>query len=1009
MSYSKINNLLGLVAFAISMVVYTLTVEPTVSLWDCGEFISASYRLMVVHPPGAPLFLMLGRVFILLFGNDPMTAAWSVNMLSAFFSALTVMFTFWITTYFAKKLNEKLSGGELDGWHIAGIMAAGMVAALTLTFSDTFWFSAVEAEVYAGSSFFMAITFWAILKWEGHADEPHADRWLILIAYLAGLAIGVHLLNLLVIPSVVYVYYYRKYKPTRMGFIKATGVAFGILFFVQYLIIPGLPKMAAAFDKLFVNSFQMPFDSGVIAFLAILIAGISFLMVYSIRTRNQMLNTAMLSLVYILIGYSSYTMVVIRSRANPPIDMNNPEDPFSLTYYLNREQYGDRPLLYGPFFDAKMISVDKGKPRYVKGDDKYELVSHGFKPQYDPSRMTILPRMYDGNDSRHVRGYREWANIPESRKPNLSDNLTFMFKYQLGWMYTRYFFWNFGGRQNDEQGFGGNAAGNWLSGIAPVDAMRLGSQDKLPDTMTNHKARNRFFLLPFILGALGLFFQYKNTKNEFVVMLSLFVITGLLLIMYLNPPPYEPRERDYVFVGSFQAFCTWIGLGVLFLIHWLSQKTSRKMATVAVTAVALMASPVLMATQNWDDHDRSGRYMARDFAYNYLASCPKNAVLFTNGDNDTYPLWYAQNVEGFRTDVRIVNLSLLGADDYANGLRQKVYDGEPLKLTFTPRQILPGTRDAVDFFEDSKITRSGEHYELLQLMQFVANDEDRRAKAQTQGGDLVNFFPTKNFKLTVDREAVIKSGIVKPADAYKIENAITWTYPGNRVYKNMLLMLDIIANNWQERPICWTTTTGNDVYADLLDYMQLDGLVYRLTPIKQPRGNDREFGRIDGEHLYNLLVKTYTWGGMENREMFVDEKSKLVPQNIRYTFSKLADQLIMDGKKEMAIEALDHCLKSIPNHNLPFDYSLVPAVESYYRAGAKEKAAELIKTLTTDAIQRARYFNPFVSKPAANRDGSAQQEVNIANYIIESCRQIATQYGDKETADDIDRRRAMMP
>ncbi len=696
-NFRLLNTLFGWVSFFFALAVYSLTLEPTGSLWDCGEFISAAYRLQVVHPPGAPLFLLIGRFFSLFAGADVMNVAISVNMVSATTSALCVMFTFWITTYFAKRIAEKLGDADSVASSIA-IIGSGLVAAGTLTFSDTFWFSAVEAEVYAASSFFMSFTFWCILKWERVSDQPFANRWLVFIGYVVGLAIGVHLLNLLVIPGIVLVYYFKKFPFKRSTLLYALAIGFALLFFVQIGVIPGIPTLAAKFDMFFVNSMGMGFGSGVMFFAALLLGGLITGLIYTQKNGLVHWNTGLLAFAFILVGYSSYAMVLIRSQANTPIDMNNPEDPLNLVYYLNREQYGDRPLLKGPHYKTPVTKVEKGEDNYIKGDEKYEVAGYDVDVEYDPKQQMMFPRIYDGNDPSHVQGYKDWTGIPDERTPKFSDNLRFFFRYQLGTMYWRYFMWNFAGRQNDDQKMQSTdvLAGNWISGIAPLDAMRLGPQKNLPDDFKNNPSRNTYYLLPFILGLAGLGLQIRKEKGGALINGILFLTTGIMLIIYLNPPPYEPRERDYVFVGSFQVFSMWVGLGVLGLYYAFRKYISGSGSAAFAVTIGILAAPALMGTQNWNDHDRSGRYMSTDFARNYLKSCAPNAILFTNGDNDTYPLWYVQNVEGYRTDVRVINLSLLNASDYVESLRDQQYESQPIKLSFTSRQLWPGTRDRVD-------------------------------------------------------------------------------------------------------------------------------------------------------------------------------------------------------------------------------------------------------------------------------------------------------------------------
>lgn len=998
MSFNKLNTLFGWLSFAFALTVYALTAEPTGSLWDCGEFISAAYRLQVVHPPGAPLFLLIGRFFSL-FASDPTQVAFAVNMLSGTLSAFCVMFTFWITTYFARKAMESRNEGDLNGANAFAVIIAGLVAATTLTFTDTFWFSAVEAEVYAASSFFMSFTFWCILKWERVSDQPGSNRWLVFIGYVVGLAIGVHLLNLLVIPGIVLVYYFKKYPFTRNGLLIAIAVGFVLLFTVQLFIIPGIPSLAAWFDLHFVNDLGMGFGSGVIFFAILLLGALVAGIWYTQKKQKIAANTILLAFSFILIGYSSYAMVVIRSQANPPIDMNSPEDPLTLVYYLNREQYGERPLLKGPHYMTKALRAENTDARYIRGEEEYEMTHYDYEVIWDPNELMIFPRIYDQNDPNHAQGYKEWGEIPDKKTPNMSHNIRFFRKYQLGHMYFRYFMWNFSGRQNDEQGMRptDKLEGNWISGIKPIDAMRLGPQGNMPEEMTSNPSRNTYYLLPFIFGILGIILQFKKDKHGMLINGLLFVVTGAMLIIYLNPPPYEPRERDYVFVGSFQVFCTWVGLGILALYTWIRKYMNATSAVGIAAVVGVMGSPVLMGAQNWDDHDRSGRYTSSDFAKNYLKSCLPNAILFTNGDNDTYPLWYVQNVEGYRTDVRVVNLSLLNAADYAESLRIGHYDSKPFKLSFEPRQIRTGTRDRVFIQEQNALGSSGQYFELKELMKFVANDSDPRTKALMYGKQ-ESFLPTRKVKITVDKDEVIRRGIVKESMRDSIVSEMLFELSGNAISRSSLILLDVLANNLWERPVYFTTTTGSETYVGLQNYFHLDGLTYHVVPIRtdpDPRAVQmREYGFIDTKKMYAQLVDSFTWGGMEEKQIWLDDKMRLVPNVLRGTFLRTARQLIAEGEKEKAIALLDECLKDIPHHNLPLEGYNIEMGEAYYLAGAKEKAGAVLDIITKRQLERGKYLKQF----KGNKHPQAQQQLTYARQIITESQRIATQYQDTEKA-----------
>lgn len=995
--FGLVNNVLGWFSFLIALIVYSLTVEESVSLWDCGEFISASYKMQVVHPPGAPLFLMIGRVFSLIAGSDLTKVALWVNMLSVVVSALTVLFTFWIIVHFAKKiLGIALDADEIEMPHAIAILGSGMVGALSLTFMDSFWFSAVEAEVYASSSLFTALSFWCILKWERVKHEHGSDRWLILIAYTLGLAVGLHLLNLLVIPAVVYYYYFHRYQYSRKGLYISTAIGLVALGAMQAVILPGLPKVAAIFDRIFVNSMGMPFNSGVLFFVALFLGLLAYGIYYTLKTNRTIANLVLNCILFVFLGYSSYAMVVIRSLADPAIDMNNPEDAYTLTSYINREQYGSRPLIYGPYYNANYVGIEEGPMQYRKGKEKYEEVGNKLEPEWDPKYCTYFPRMGDNQKEQGAQGYQLWSGAKEGRKPTFSENLTFFFKYQIGYMYMRYFMWNFVGRQNDIQGMTGDPwDGNWLSGINFIDNMMLGPQGKLPDTFKVNKGRNTYFFLPLILGILGMVIQFRRRRFDANVILVLFLFTGLLIIVYLNQPPFEPRERDYSMVGSFQTFCIWIGLGVLFLYDYLIKKMSLNKTTLAfaVTAVALVASPYLMARYNWDDHDRSDRYLGLSFAKNYLNSCEKNAILFTNGDNDTYPLWYAQNVENIRTDVRIINLSLLGTDWYINALRRKVYESEPLPLSIPEEKLVEGKRDITYFFDNGQFDQT-RVYPLDQVVEFMTSENP--ADMTTNRGEPMNYMPVKKFSLPVDREACIKQGIVKSSDS--VVSSITFDIGANNIYKGTLVVLDIIAQNAKQgwkRPIYFTTTTGSSAYLNLDEYFRLEGLTYRLIPLK----NDKErMGLIDADLLYNKLTKSFDWGNMDkNLKMNMDDKATLVPKNLRVLFVQLARTYAMELKdSKKAVELLDYSQKVIPEAIMPMDLRLrYYYIDTYYLSGDNKRAEKLLEYMVKDCEQQIVYYKQYTGKNAKYVTEKLQEALG---YLGE-CAKKATDSGNKKLGD----------
>jgi hypothetical protein len=744
--YKKFNNIIGWLVFLLASVVYILTCEPTTSFWDCGEYISTAYKLQVGHPPGAPFFQLLGRFFSLFAFGDTSLVAFTINVMSALCSSATILFLFWTITAFGRKI--VLVRGEMNRGNMLAVMGAGLVGSLAYAFSDSFWFSAVEGEVYAMSSLFTAVVFWAIMKWEEKADEQHADRWLIFIAFLVGLSIGVHLLNLLAIPAITFVYYFKRFKTTRKGLVITSIVAVGLLGIVQSIIIPQVVNLLGKFELFFTNSLGLPFDVGAIFYALVLTAAIVFGLQYTIRKGKVFANTMILCFTFIIIGYSSFMMLVIRSQANTPIDENNPEDAISLLSYLNREQYGTWPVLYGQYFNApldrnepykdgspvykrsyivmdgeKQVKVfDRGRDakkfidstgnkytlskKYLVTDDRKQSI-----PNYDEKYCTIFPRMWSAGQANE---YKQWVDIKGkvvdgktligtdgTPVPSFGENLSFFFKYQLNYMWFRYFMWNFSGRQNDIQGHKEVIYGNWITGIPFIDKSLVGEQDGLPEALKNNKGRNVYYMLPFLLGIIGLIYHYRSHRKDMLVVGLLFLLTGIAIQVYLNVYAYQPRERDYAYVGSFYAFAIWIGLGAMALIDFASRYTKRTTAAIAVTAATLVLVPGIMAKENWDDHDRSGRYTALDFACNYLNSCAPNAILFTNGDNDTFPLWYAQEVEGVRTDVRVVNLSLLNTDWYIDQMKRKAYDSDPVPFSMENAQYRQGTRDYVYIFDET--------------------------------------------------------------------------------------------------------------------------------------------------------------------------------------------------------------------------------------------------------------------------------------------------------------------
>ncbi len=996
MNYKKINIIFGWLTFSIAAFVYLSTIEPTASFWDCGEFIATSFKLEVGHPPGAPFFMILARFFSL-FASDAAHVAKMINSMSALASAFTIMFLFWTITHLAKKIIDK--NNELTTGKIIAIIGSGLVGALAYTFSDSFWFSAVEAEVYASSSLFTAVVFWAILKWENVADEKYANRWIILIAYLMGLSLGIHLLNLLAIPAIVFVYYFRKFKPSLKGVISAFLISVLMLAVVMYGILTGILKIASKFELLFVNGFGLPYNTGVIIFALLLIGGIVWGIYYTRKKNKVILNTIIVAFTVILIGYSSYAMVVIRSAADLPLDENNPENVFSLLSYLNREQYGDRPLINGQYYNAPLNNNEpyvEGNPTYVKKNRKYIVSRYEPKKNYDSRFKTLFPRMYSPQQN-HIKAYKQWANIKGTaiqitdyqgnpkiiNKPTFGENLKFFFRYQLGYMYFRYFMWNFSGRQNNIQSHGGILNGNWISGIKFIDEMRIGNQDNLPKSITSKKSRNIYYMLPFLLGLIGILFQYKKDGKNFWIISLLFFFTGIAIVMYLNQTPLQPRERDYAYTGSFYAFSIWIGLGVLAIYELFNKiSPSKTVSAVISSLLCLTFVPSIMAHENWDDHNRSNRYTARDIAYDYLNSCAPNAILFTNGDNDTFPTWYAQEVEGIRTDVRIVCLPYLSTDWYIDQMKRRAYNSAPVPFSMKKEQYIQGKRDYVPVYE-----RINKPVNLKEVINFVASDNPK-TKLETQGGENIDYFPARNFIIPVDSAKVIANGTVKPKDADKIVHNIEWKMKANYLGKNDMMILDLLSNNNWDRPIYFVSVgTGNST--NLTDYFQLDGFAYRFVPIKT-KFNYKAIGRIDTDILYDKYMNKFKWGGLDNPKVYVDENSKRTAKivRLRTNFYRLSDALIKENKQDSAIAVLNKGLKILPHECIPFDYFDLPYVEAFYKLSQIDTANALVKKMYHTYSDNLKYFLSLDTKFTS----SIEKERSMAFAVLQSLTNLTKKY-----------------
>jgi len=1004
--YKRINNVLGWMVFVIASTVYILTSEPSMSFWDCGEYIATAFKLEVGHPPGAPLFQLLGRFFSLFAFGDLSLVARMVNTMSALASGFTILFLFWTITMIAKKIVVK-QYGEISGSRIYAIMGAGLVGALAYTFTDSFWFSAVEGEVYAMSSFFTAIVFWAIFKWEEVADEKHAYRWLILIAYLMGLSIGVHLLNLLAIPAITFVYYFKKYpKPNWKGMVLTGILSIIILAVVMYLIIPWIIKLAGLFELFFVNTVGLPFNWGSVIYFALLTGLILYGLYYTRKKVKPLMNTILLAFTFILIGYSSFMLLVIRSNADTPIDENNPENAMYLLTYLNREQYGDWPLLKGQYYDAPVIDRQDGNPVYDKDKasgkyivkDKRERVI----PVYDPRFTTIFPRMWSQQEERHAKEYERWGKVKgipidlqygdrsETRiKPTFGENLTFFWNYQLIHMYYRYFMWNFAGKQNDIQAPGNKIEGNWESGIPFLDKARVGP-DLKPESL-NSKGQNHFYFLPLILGLIGIYFTIRKDYRSSIVIFLLFFMTGLAIVLYLNQYSPQPRERDYAYAGSFYAFAIWIGLGILQLTDWLGKIINVKLSAILVTLASLLLVPFIMAQQGWNDHDRSGRYTALAMAENYLNSCAPNAILFTNGDNDTFPAWYAQEVEGIRTDVRIVNLSLLNMDWYIDQMKRKAYDSDPVPFSLTKDKYHQGNHDVTYLIEDPGIKDT---YIDVRTLFNIINKDENKLKMNTSQVGLIDFFPSKKFMVTYDSLAVLKNGTVPPRLVHRMDT-IRWEINRQALEKNNLMILDLLATNDWKRPVYFVTTTGTDTYIGLEKYFQLEGLAYRLIPVRS-RSQDGQIGEINTAVAYDNLMHKFKWGNVNKPGIYIDETNARLLMSVRNLFSRVAMGLIQEGKTDSAKQLLDRCMEMLPDHVLPFDLYIAPVAQGYYKAGETAKGNEIAGKAGQNAKEELAYYFSFPDKDLKDMDMNIQQSL----YTLQRLTTITKEAGQEKLSKD---------
>jgi len=975
MRFQKINNITGWVSFGIALIVYYLTFEETASYWDCGEFIAVSYKLEVSHPPGAPLFMLLGRLFSFLSFGDVTKVAYWINFLSVLSSAFTILFLFWSITIFARKVLGIKNNVEPDAEKTWLIMGAGLVGALAYTFSESFWFSAVEAEVYAMSSFFTAFVVWSVLKWDAIDDESAANRWLILVAYMMGLSIGVHLLNLVAIPALGLIYYFKKYEPGKWGILATLIISGAIVLFVNDFIVPGLPTLAASFELFFVNNLSLPFGSGVIIFCLLLIGALVYGIRYSHQNNKPILNTFLIATSFILIGYSSYATIVIRSNFDPPINENAPKDVMSFVRYLKREQYGSRPLLYGPYFTSQLIAAEPGAPVYTKGKDQYEITDQKLKYTYDYE--TIIPRAWN---SEHKDTYERIIGLKEGQRPTFGQNLYFMFKHQIGTMYMRYFMWNFAGRESDEQG------ANWLT---PSHWF-----DKLPSLLADNGGRNNFFMIPFVLGLIGMFFQFTRDTKNFAVIAFLFIMLGVAIVVYLNSPPVEPRERDYIYAGSTYAFTFWIGLSVIAIAETFNRIfKNAKTSAIAATLLCLSA-PALMAQQGWDDHNRSNRFFSVDSGKNYLDSCAPNAVLFTGGDNDTFMLWYLQEVEGYRTDVRVVVLSYFNTDWYIDQSMKKNYESEPLPYTLSLKQYQQGGPN--DYLPYANVKLAS--IDAKQYLDLLSKDY------QQLRSDNRNIVPSKVLTLDIDKKEMSERGLIpKGMDSLAVDQMQFNLLRGALEKKDLALLDLIVTNNW-ERPIYFNNTSLSQINLDMRDYAIQEGNAYRLLPIKNSNP-DKEF--VNTEVSYENMINRFHYRGLDDPNLYFTEDYKGFVLNHRSALNSLAEGLLdqydaekrnravvvtkegtAEDKLEKAKKTLLFSLEKMPGTVIPLSFTGVTTVELLFRAGLKEKALEVANLLGTQANDMATYLIGINS--------GLTQEVRVNVFILGELQRIM--YENEEEA-----------
>ena len=1005
-NFKKWNNITGWTAFAIALITYSLTVEPTMSFWDCGEYIATAAKLEVGHPPGAPLFQMLGAFFAM-FAMSKESVALMVNMMSVISSAFTILFLFWSSTILLKKIVSSYT--EINKDNSIAILGSSFVGALTFTFSDSFWFNAVEAEVYAMAMLLIALLLWLGLRWEQEMHEPKGNKWLLLISLVVGLSFGVHFMALLTIPSIGFLYFFKNYKKiTVTNFILANVIIVAVLLFIFKLLLPYSLAFFGKIEIFMVNNMGLPFNSGTISAILLIVAFFYFGLKYTRANNHPTSNTILLCILFVLIGFSTWIMLPVRANANTPINENKPSDAAEVLAYYNREQYGVNPLFYGPQYTDAFAGLDPNNPYIDKAPNyernyesgKYEIVNNykNAEQNTDDAHKAILPRMWS---TENIQGYINFTGVPkftikedyseekelidivaefrqayashkidnegyvsflkaygdylDVEKPSALSNLSFMIEYQFGYMYGRYLLWNFVGRQNDNQGRYDNLDGNWMSGIKYIDEVHLGSQEHISPDVLNNKGRNFYYFIPFFIGLLGLMYHAQRDLKSFYVLLVLFLFTGLALKIYLNERPFEPRERDYALVGSFYVFAMWVGFGVYAIYEMIKEKVASKLVGPVVIASTLLVAPILMATQNWDDHDRSGKYTAIAMAKNYLDSCDQNGILFTIGDNDTFPLWYAQEIEGYRTDVKIVCTSLLMTDWYIDQMKMKTYKSDGLPISFNHQQYVADNRDVIIF--NKKVDS---RWDLKDFIEF-GKREDTLSQVEMESGHRLHFFPTNKVRFQVDKKNVIANKIVNPALNDSIVPFIDIDIKGGALYKNRLIMLDILNNNKWKRPIYFSPGSfGDDDYLWMKDYLQMDGMVYKLVPIKTPVNEDDypDMGRLDTDKMYQLAMRWF-WGNGESTKIYHDPETRRNAISYRTNLSRLTKQLIAEGKLAKAKKIIDLAVTKTPVDYYGYYLTLEPFVSGYYEIGQKEKARSLVGKLMNKYKEELLYYSTF--------------------------------------------------